>query len=635
MNKTLLICATALLVASCSKDTSEILETKPQGIIFSVAQDNITRTKLDGVNILWQRDDAVGIFSPQIAEAVNYKAVIAEEDHDKQFASLRTDLNYNGSGEHSFYAYYPYADGQIAATTVNGSISALQNGEIDCNAFMWATTSVDPTTMPRVDLHFKHPFTYLNIQLRTTGEYRGAAVERIRIEVPEGKTLAGNFEADLINGVVSFTTHERSIEVLPASEVLGEDYINTFMVVNPEDLTDSELTVRVTLRQDDGNAVKLRTVKTGRLLNPQMKVNMKLTVEEMEIDRSDDDVIDDGSTIKFADPETERICLEYWDTNHDGRLSYKEAAAVQSLGGAFQNSGIHSFDELQYFKGLTSIDSEAFSYCRSLADIVIPENIVDIGSFAFYFCSNLTDIIFPDNLTSIAGEAFEFSGLTSVTLPNKISQIGVAAFSGCANMKTFNGKYASEDRRCLIKDGYLIAFAPASLKEYAIPECVTSIGIAVFEECTALESVSIPQTVTFIGAGAFICCEGLKSITIPNGVTTIEHNTFEGCDGLKSITIPDSVTEICRGAFYDCRGLESVTLSKNLITIGDSAFEYCDCLTDVYCRAITPPTYENGAFYKVNNTANLYVPTESVELYCTAYGWEDFSRILGYDYGDL
>ncbi len=743
MKKTLLICATALLVASCSKETTEMSEAEPQGIIFSATQDNDTRTKLDGVNILWQRGDAVGIFSPQIAKAVNYKAVVAEEDQDRQFASLRTDLNYGGSGEHSFYAYYPYAEGQTSATTVNGSISASQNGEIGGNAFMWATAAVDPAAMPRVDLLFKHPFTYLNIQLRATGAYRGAVVEQIRIEAANGKTLAGDFQADLIKGAVTFTTHERAVAVTPATTALGDDYLNTLAVVNAEDLTGTDFIVSVTLRQN-GNAVKLRTVKAGRQLYPQTKVNLKLTAEEMEIDRSDD-------AIEFADATAEAICLEHWDTNHDGLLSYKEAADVQSLGSAFKGSMIHSFDELRYFRGLTMIDRETFYRCTNMRSITIPENIVSIGpeafrgcstlkSFtmhdritdvgtyafsgagieqivisnniteikngtfascpnlkritipekvtklgysafssctnltditivkgietipkncfsscsslkhieigtgvktieeeAFWRCSSLTDIVIPDNVTTIEKNAFaECSGLTSIvipakvrsigdrafdectslesaTLPDKISVIGVGVFHGCVNLKTFNWKYASEDRRCLIRDGELIAFAPASLKEYAIPEGVTLIYKDVFSDCAALESISIPQTVTVIG-----------------------NSAFARCTALKSITIPDSVTEISNAAFNGCTGLTCVTISKNVTAIGSSAFYTCPSLTDVYCRAKTPPACGRYAFRDINRSANLYVPTESVERYKTDDAWNGFfSQISGYDYGDL
>jgi hypothetical protein len=58
--------------------------------------------------------------------------------------------------------------------------------------------------------------------------------------------------------------------------------------------------------------------------------------------------------ITFADANVKAICVANWDTNGDGELSEEEAAAVTSLGVVFKgNTEITSFDELQYFTGLT------------------------------------------------------------------------------------------------------------------------------------------------------------------------------------------------------------------------------------------------------------------------------------------
>ena len=56
-----------------------------------------------------------------------------------------------------------------------------------------------------------------------------------------------------------------------------------------------------------------------------------------------------GTGIFFADVRVKVLCVQNWDTNGDGELSVDEAAAVTSLGDAFKNSSISSFDELQYF----------------------------------------------------------------------------------------------------------------------------------------------------------------------------------------------------------------------------------------------------------------------------------------------
>ena len=58
-----------------------------------------------------------------------------------------------------------------------------------------------------------------------------------------------------------------------------------------------------------------------------------------------------------------------------------------------------------------------------------------IGSYAFYGCSGLTSLTLPARITSIGGHAFEgCSGLTSLTLPAGITSIGSGAFSGCSGL---------------------------------------------------------------------------------------------------------------------------------------------------------------------------------------------------------
>ncbi len=110
--------------------------------------------------------------------------------------------------------------------------------------------------------------------------------------------------------------------------------------------------------------------------------------------------------IEFADDYVRFICVENWDTNHDGEISYREASAVTDIGTVFQGSEITSFDELQYFTGLTSIGYEAFSRCSGLTSIEIPNSVTYIGNGAFALCNSLTSIEIPNSVTYIGNAAF-------------------------------------------------------------------------------------------------------------------------------------------------------------------------------------------------------------------------------------
>ena len=140
--------------------------------------------------------------------------------------------------------------------------------------------------------------------------------------------------------------------------------------------------------------------------------------------------------VVFADANVETICVSQGDTNGDGRLSYEEAASITYMSSDFENnSEITSFDELQYFTGLSCIQSNAFENCSSLTSVILPHSITSIGEDAFSHCTGLTSIEIPDSVTSIGDSAFlHCIGLNSVTIGNSVDSIGHSAFSQCRNL---------------------------------------------------------------------------------------------------------------------------------------------------------------------------------------------------------
>ena len=92
--------------------------------------------------------------------------------------------------------------------------------------------------------------------------------------------------------------------------------------------------------------------------------------------------------ISFADAKVKALCVANWDTNNDGELDEAEAAAVTDLGTVFKgNTEITSFNELQYFTGLTNIEDYAFQSCYNLTSITIPNSVKSIGLSAFFGCN--------------------------------------------------------------------------------------------------------------------------------------------------------------------------------------------------------------------------------------------------------
>ncbi len=148
--------------------------------------------------------------------------------------------------------------------------------------------------------------------------------------------------------------------------------------------------------------------------------------------------------------------------------------------------------------GVTSIGSEAFSYCNELTKVTIPNGVTDIGSKTFYGCGKLTDVTIGNGVTSIDESAFEDCvGLTRITIGNGVTSIGSRAFYGC----------------------------------------------------NKLTGVTIGNGVTTVGSNAFSNCNELTSITLPNGVATIDSLAFHPCSKLTSISIPNTITYIGDYAF--------------------------------------------------------------------------------------
>ena len=81
--------------------------------------------------------------------------------------------------------------------------------------------------------------------------------------------------------------------------------------------------------------------------------------------------------------------------------------------------------------------SRPFSGCDRLTDFVFGEEVEHIPA---YLCRELTllnTIVIPNSVTSIGTNAFSFCrGLTKVSIPNSVKTIEFRAFEGCTGLKT-------------------------------------------------------------------------------------------------------------------------------------------------------------------------------------------------------
>jgi hypothetical protein len=235
---------------------------------------------------------------------------------------------------------------------------------------------------------------------------------------------------------------------------------------------------------------------------------------------------------------------------------------------------------------VTSIGEYAFWECTSLTSVTIPDSVTNIGDYAFEGTS-LTDATIGNGVISIGILAFyQCFGLTSVTIPGSVTSIAENAFYECYDLTNIavdaaNPIYASSGGVVFNKALTTLILCPGGLTgSYVIPNGVTNIGNSAFWNCTSLTSVTLPNSVTSIGYAAFENCYSLTSVTIPDSVTNIGDYAFFDCGGLTSVTIPNSVTGIGNFAF-EGTSLTNVTIPNGVTSIGDSAFYNCQSLTSV------------------------------------------------------
>ena len=231
-----------------------------------------------------------------------------------------------------------------------------------------------------------------------------------------------------------------------------------------------------------------------------------------------------------------------------GLASIEIPSGVTKIGGnAFY--GCKSLTSVKIPDSVTEIGGYAFSGCTGLESVEIPAG-TSIGRSAFSGCSSLTSVTIPNGMTEIGLYAFsKCTALQSVTIPVSVKTIN-ASFYNCGSIGVVNyggtlgqwcavnndGDLVSGAERILLSDGTDIK----QKTELVIPNDVTEIGCAAFSGCSTIETVTIPEGVTKIGWNAFEKCASLTSVEIPATMKNIGQDAFTGCDALKTVTYKGS-----------------------------------------------------------------------------------------------
>lgn len=243
-------------------------------------------------------------------------------------------------------------------------------------------------------------------------------------------------------------------------------------------------------------------------------------------------------------------------------------------------------------------------------DVEIPSSVTKIGDSAFDGCPLLESVTIPDGVLDIGAHAFCCcDGLENILIPQSVTNIGTRAFGSCYNLRSFavdpaNRFYSARDGFLLNKDGTVLVQGVNGV-EVMIPEGVTAIGEAAFEDCSRLEAVEIPNSVTDIGGWAFSGCDSLMDVEIPGCVTNIGEEAFSFCR-LRRVSIPGGVKTIGARAFDGCWKLEGLEIARGVESIGREAFSDLSLTTVTIPDSVTD--VGEGAFVDCGELREVWLP---------------------------
>ena len=374
--------------------------------------------------------------------------------------------------------------------------------------------------------------------------------------------------------------------------------------------------------------------------------------------------------LHIGDAVARQLCIDNFDSDGDGVLTYTEVAAVTSIGSVFAGSAMVTFPELAFFTGLTDLPPQAFAGCTKLSRVTLPESLTSIGDEAFKDCRKLTTLFMPDAVTTTGQALFDgCTNLTTVHVPSGCLALYASSFPWNNKGKLVETKYTTtlpkDDVRGVLQTLIDLAVAKSikvDRERAALDNSESSNALLIAAQKSLREKLrlihfddkaardyallkwddDVDDELSYEEAAAVTdlgtMFQGTTTVTADlqpfSAVTTLATGAFQRCTKLTDVKLPAKLTAINNEAFYGCTKLTAVTLPATITNIGSSAFNGCKALTEVTCLNPDPATITLGTTVFNNvpvSTATLYVPAGSEELYREAMVWKTFGQIKSID----
>lgn len=209
-------------------------------------------------------------------------------------------------------------------------------------------------------------------------------------------------------------------------------------------------------------------------------------------------------------------------------------------------------------------------------------------------------VLIPDTIdglpvTALGHRAFYEKTVTTVVVPDSVTEIGAACFSGDNYLVSLK-----------LPDG-LKRLPPASLEscmrlyDFDLPQSLEKIYSSVFEFNYYLTHLTLPSSLTEIEQLNFIGLYGLQSLTLAEDNATFKLDETNGllmtADGTRllhcftdispaeEIILPEGVKIVDPFAFHYDYDVKRIVLPEGVETIGAMAFAMCPNLTEIVIPA--------------------------------------------------
>ena len=302
--------------------------------------------------------------------------------------------------------------------------------------------------------------------------------------------------------------------------------------------------------------------------------------------------------------QTSLFAYDFCSTSPSGHVLYYRIINDTEVYVTWQNSTLPSYSNLSgavtipssvAYDGnsyvVTGVDNSAFNSCFYITSVTIPNSVTTIGVRSFESCTSLQTVHWGDCVQTIGDGAFSYCrGLSTINLPNSVISLGNNAFEWCsaANSIIIGNSVNSVGESAF---GFC-----SSVTTLIIGSSVETIGNGAFSDCSSITSVNIPSSISYIGGGAFYNCSNIVRVSYNGSISEWLNINFNGIysnpvqhsrslyindNVVKSVVVPEGITRINNSTFCGMDSLYSVRLPSSLLAIDHFAFYGCSKLPKI------------------------------------------------------